>query len=572
MQISEQKKRIAIVGGGPSGLFIYKRLIEAGYQDIEISIFEKKNQLGVGMPYSVAGANTEHITNVSDNEIPEIVNSISDWIKNAPEELLGRFNITAANFNEFKVLPRLLFGEYLSAQFQLLLAKAKILGIVTHVRLAVTVVDIIDEPLQNEVKINLGVGKLLTFDQVVICSGHNWPIKFEGKVDGYFDSPYPPAKLDLKLNHAVAIKGSSLTAIDAIRTLARSNGSFKSEKDGFISYQLAPGSEQFRLVMHSRNGLLPAVRFHLEDSHLRNDSLLTEAELEQHRIANGGFLSLDYLFEKNFKEMFPEKRPDFYLKIKDLTIEDFVSMIMDFREHIAPFQLLKAEYEEAEKSIRRHESVYWKEMLAVLSFAMNYPAKYLSAEDMIRLQKVLMPLISIVIAFIPQNSCRELLALHDAGVIDIIAVGNDGEAVPAEDEGINYQYTNEQGEDVTVHFKTFVDCVGQPHLSYQEFPFRSLLGQNVISEAKLKFKDEAKGREALNAGNKKVEKAGNSFLLKVPGIAINDYYQVVDGKGAANNRLYIMSVPYIGGFNPDYSGLDFCEAASLKIVKSVFSR
>jgi hypothetical protein len=31
----------------------------------------------------------------------------------------------------------------------------------------------------------------------------------------------------------------------------------------------------------------------------------------------------------------------------------------------------------------------------------------------------------------------------------------------------------------------------------------------------------------------------------------------------------MMAVPYIGGFNPDYSGLDFCEAASEVIIKSI---
>ncbi|WP_192501012.1 hypothetical protein [Flavobacterium sp. PL002] len=56
---------------------------------------------------------------------------------------------------------------------------------------------------------------------------------------------------------------------------------------------------------------------------------------------------------------------------------------------------------EAEKSIKRQQSIYWKEMLATLSFAMNHPAKYFSAEDMQRLQTVLMPLIYIVIAFVP---------------------------------------------------------------------------------------------------------------------------------------------------------------------------
>lgn len=31
----------------------------------------------------------------------------------------------------------------------------------------------------------------------------------------------------------------------------------------------------------------------------------------------------------------------------------------------------------------------------------------------------------------------------------------------------------------------------------------------------------------------------------------------------------MMAVPYIAGYNPDYSGLDFCEAASKFIVESI---
>jgi len=30
-----------------------------------------------------------------------------------------------------------------------------------------------------------------------------------------------------------------------------------------------------------------------------------------------------------------------------------------------------------------------------------------------------------------------------------------------------------------------------------------------------------------------------------------------------------MAVPYIGGYNPDYSGLDFCEATSGNLANSV---
>src|ERR1700750_2463504 len=97
-----------------------KRFVDAGRTDLVIDIFEKKHELGTGMPYSAEGANDEHITNVSGNEIPELVTSIAEWIETAPKVLLNRFNITPKSYNDFKVLPRLVFGQYLAAQFELL--------------------------------------------------------------------------------------------------------------------------------------------------------------------------------------------------------------------------------------------------------------------------------------------------------------------------------------------------------------------------------------------------------------------------------------------------------------------
>ena len=304
--------------------------------------------------------------------------------------------------------------------------------------------------------------------------------------------------------------------------------------------------------------------------HLSNDSLLTREEIDAHRKNNDGFLSLDFLFEKDFKEIFRERDPEFYQHIKDFSIEDFVADMMELRERLDPFQLLRAEYVQAVKSIKRQESVYWKEMLAVLSFAMNHPAKYLSAEDMQRLQKVLMPLISIVIAFVPQKSCEELLALHQAGVLDLVPVGSDSTVEPQNEGGILYHFTDDDNNAQSVYYKTYIDCVGQPHLSYHDFPFKSLLSQKAISPARLKFKCSEAGDIALAEDPENVarDEQGNYFL-NVSGIAINDNFQIIDQYGAYNKSLYIMAVPYIGGFNPDYSGLDFCEAASLRIVQDI---
>ena len=552
--------KIAILGGGPSGLFMFKRLVESGLPNLHIDIFEKGRQLGAGLPYSSAGANDEHITNVSGNEIPKIVTPVAEWIKGVSAETMTHFHIDH-RFNDYKVLPRLLFGHYLSAQFELLLQKAKSAGISCLVHLDSPVTDVADQG--GYIEIEIAGTEIAHYDRVIICIGHHWPFKHEGVVPGYFDSPYPPSKLAMHLNHPVAIKGSSLTAVDAVRTLARHHGSFIRDNEN-TTFKLEPEYPEFKIVLHTRNGMLPAVRFHLEDSHLENARLLKPEEIATHIIANDGFLSLDFIFEKDFKDIFRGKEPEFYQRIKAMTLEDFVADMMELRERLEPFQLLKAEYAEAEKSIKRKESIYWKEMLGVLSFAMNYPAKHLSAEDMQRLQKSLLPLISIVIAYIPQSSAEELLALHKAGILSIVQVGDDSKVEAQADSGAVYHYDGQ-----SVAFHTYVDCVGQPHLNYCDFPFKSLLVSKTISPAMLKFKSTEAGKAALAAGKDVYVDSQENYYLHVSGITINDNFQVVDPYGAFNDRIYMMAVPYIGGYNPDYSGLDFCEEASATIIKSI---
>ncbi|GAA4322234.1 FAD-NAD(P)-binding protein [Mucilaginibacter gynuensis] len=562
--------RIAILGGGPAGLFLFKKLLDSGRDDIAIDIFEKKKQLGPGMPYSHDGANDEHITNISDNEIPHLVTSIVDWIKTVDRDTLHRFKIDPDEFHEYEVLPRLLFGRYLAHQFVLLQQIAKEKGIEVNARFSCRVTDVADYPEQNITLVDTADHGKFEFDRVIVSTGHCWPLKHEGTIPGYFDSPYPPAKLQFRANHPVAIKGASLTAIDAIRTLAMHNGTFVHEDNKRPVFKLADDSPDFKIVMHSRNGLLPAIRFHLEESLVTQDALLSPEEIKANRGANEGFLQLDYVFEKSFKDSFRDKQPEIYEQIKDMRMEDFVTAMMDRREKRDAFELFEAEYEEAEQSIKRHESIYWKEMLAELSYVMNYPAKYFSAEDMLRLKKVLMPLISIVIAFVPQSSAEVILALHEADVLDLISVDDDSRVEPVEKGGIIYHYTDCDGQQCDKHYETFIDSVGQPPLPFSELPYKSLIDKHTVSPAKLQFRDNDAAREIMEKGNTDVEAdAKGNYYLKVPGVTINDCFQVVDSYGAYNERIYMMAVPYIGGYNPDYSGLDFCDTASNCIAKSM---
>jgi uncharacterized NAD(P)/FAD-binding protein YdhS len=241
---------------------------------------------------------------------------------------------------------------------------------ITRIHVGAKVTDINDAPEKDHTLIKVGDNESFEFDSVIICIGHHWPQTREGRLTGYFDSPYPPSKLKINIDHPIAVRGSSLTAIDAIRTLARHNGIFTREEAHKLSYQLHQDAKKFKIVMHSRQGLLPGVRFHLDDPKLSKASLLSTEEIAVHRKENEGYLLLDFIFEKDFKESFIKKDPEFYEKIKDMNMEEFVGSMMSMRD---PFLLLKGEYAEAKRSIRRKESVYWKEMLAVLSFAMNYP-------------------------------------------------------------------------------------------------------------------------------------------------------------------------------------------------------
>jgi len=87
-----------------------------------------------------------------------------------------------------------------------------------------------------------------------------------------------------------------LTAIDAGRTLANQNGSFLADEQGNLNYSLKEQSPNFKIVMHSRGGLLSTVRFHLEDSHLSNNALLGANQIDIHKRENNRLIYLDYLF------------------------------------------------------------------------------------------------------------------------------------------------------------------------------------------------------------------------------------------------------------------------------------
>lgn len=566
-----KKIRIALIGGGPSALFIIKKLLQHQPDKFTIDIFERQAALGRGMPYSHQGASFEHVTNVSSDELCPLTESLIDWVNKQPEALLAEFSVEKSTFHEKQVTPRLLFGLYLEDQFKVLLTECEKSGLHAQVHLHTDVLDIIpDDDNGQTSSVLLQSGKIDGFDITIICTGHVWPTTEERKTSGYYGSPYPPAKLNRKFNHPVALKGSSLTAIDAIRTLSVANGRYFTDSTGQLKYQVAEEVPDFKLVMHSLHGLLPNVRFHLDDPLVSTEGMLSEQRIDQHISHNGGFLSLDFIFEHNFKGILKHKDPTFYAKIADRSLESFVDWMLGSRKAFEPFTLFKLEYLQAGQSIEDEHSIKWMEVLSLLSFAVNHPAKYLCAEDMLRLHNVLQPLIALVIANVPQSSAEQLLALHAAGVLQVISVDSDSEVKIEADNVFNYVYKDSNNSPITQQYATFVDCTGQQHLPIEAFPFKSMLTEQLSLTAKLRFKTQKSAQTMLRQGATNVTQSTDGhYWLTVSGLAINDHYQLLLKDGQPCARYFIMAVPYISGFNPDYSGFDFCDQVSSLIVDKI---
>ncbi|MCD9855552.1 FAD/NAD(P)-binding protein [Epilithonimonas sp. JDS] len=561
---------IALIGGGPAALMILKHIVENKQYPNTITIFEKNDRLGVGMPYGKNGSNKEHVANISASELPDFEINFEDYItKHPPHEFPDFYSNGVFNVNQ--VIPRLVLGNYLEFLFHWYIKTVQKEGCTVVIKTNCTVDDIAFNN-DNQYTISTNSEDLFYVDIVILCTGHSWPKKYEEQVKGWFDSPYPPSKFTAELNGHVAIRGTSLTAVDAVKTLARLNGTYVSHEDGKLTYELHEGSENFKITLFSTGGFLPALRFHSDGEAYSSSWLMSMKDIYDYKSCHGGFVDLDYVFDLNFKQPLKEKDPDFYEKIKNLNIEDFAEHMLELRKEVDSFDLFKAEYREAEKSIDRQQPISWKEMLADFSYAMNYPAKHFSAEDMLRLRKSMMPLISVIIASLPQSSYREIISLYEAGLIDLIQVDKDSKVVPHEESGAVYHYTSENQQILEKHYSIFIDAIGQQPINYEDFPFEGIKKDNLLSQAYLSFKDNENAAALLSEGNRQVYKGYNdNYYLRIPGLEINDYFQAMNSYGEIISGLYIMAVPLIGGLNPDYSGLDFCDTAAERIVSSLFA-
>ena len=566
------KTNIAIVGGGMTSTYMLKHFIENGDREIAITIFEKGTDAGPGMAYNRKWVNPEHLANSGSQEIPDLEIPLHEWLRNRPDAWLEKHSIKREEIHKGAVYPRVVLGAYFIDQFKKLLENAKQRGLDVTVETNSTVTDIADNAAEGKVELTVDKSGQLgkhVFDKTIIATGHVWPEKKQ--IQGVYDSPWPITKLAKPLNHPVAVIGSSLSAVDTVLTLADKHGKFERKASGELVYLPNPDSEQFSINMFSRRGLLPDLRCHFEYPEHDINRYVKEAEIEEHRKANGGNVSIDFFF-KRYKEAVKKVDPEFYERIKTHDLKDFINFVVRERQKEPPFDWLKKEYASSQKSLAQKEPIHWKEILDDVTYSLSFYAKYLTAEDMLEFKRDLMPLAAYVIAFMPLESAEKLIALNRAGKLDLISTGQEWSmSTSPEEKGATLRY-RAGGKDVDKHYDMVIKATGQQPTSLDQFPFRSLVEQENVEPMRLKFRDE-KAAKAELSGTKPgeaemVKHERDGYYFYPGGLSVNDDFRLI-GKDGPNKRIFDVAMPHLLGCYPYTQSLPFCDHAAEIVTRAI---
>lgn len=157
------KKHLAIVGTGPRGIYSLQQLLRIG-TPLSVTLFEKGERAGVGMPYSPETASIE---------IPPVVVPSLDWLEAQPEGRLSSYGLDPDDLHDRQFTPRLLLGEYFRDQLLSLAETARRSGHRIEIREGTEVLDILAG--EDGLRLRTTAGSEGGFDRVILATGHDFP-------------------------------------------------------------------------------------------------------------------------------------------------------------------------------------------------------------------------------------------------------------------------------------------------------------------------------------------------------------------------------------------------------------
>ncbi|MDP2455256.1 MULTISPECIES: FAD/NAD(P)-binding protein [unclassified Kaistella] len=570
---------IAIVGSGPTALFLLKYIlenIEVLRSEIKkITIFEKEEILGMGMPYHPKTTDIYNLANISSEEIPMLQESFGDWLRRQNSDALKKLNVTDLPIDDSEVYSRVSLGHYFEEQFKQLISSLESKGIQIFQKVKCEVLDV-SKDSEKELTITDCHNEKHNFSTVVIANGHEW--KGEDKPEsGYYASPWPIHKLIPQnkegYNFPVGTLGASLSAFDVVTSLAHRHGTF-SKVNEKLTFKLNEANPKFKLVLHSSEGWLPHLQYEQKEPireifrHFTRNQLLD-------LIDENGFLRIedyfDHLCRPALIEAFRKDRLTHVVdQLQDSTFsfKDLVALMSEKHDYVDSFEGMKKEMVTARNSINHKIPIYWMETLDDLMYSLNYHAELLPAEDHLFFHKEIMSFLMNVIAALPLQSADILLALYDANCIELKAGYVNFPEDAFQENKTKIVVESADGNKEEVEYQLFVNCGGGKKLELEDFPFQTLVKQGVVRPATAPFAEQNFGKEQLRKSEDHIVKTDSGLEMKLSGIQIDSSYRTINKDNSTNSFLYDINFTHTNGLRPYSYGLQACSATSLILVES----
>ncbi len=571
---------IAVIGSGPTAIYLLKYILnhidELKNIIDKITIFEKEEVLGMGMPYHPKTTDIFNLANIASEEIPMLQETFGDWLRKQNKETLKKLNIPEAPIDDSVVYSRVSLGHYFHEQYKHIILAIKSGGIEVDEHSLSEVLDISQEK-ENELIIIDNQQKVHTFSIVVIANGHEW--KGEDKIEsGYYASPWPihklyPVNSEIH-NYTVGTLGASLSAFDVVTSLSHRHGKFITI-DNKLKFIKNENAQNFKIVLHSSKGWLPHLQYEQEEPireiyrHFHRNQLL---EL----VDNNGFLRIEEFFNYFCRPTLitaftKDKMLNVVEKLEDETFsfKDFVAFMSEKHEYVNSFNGMKSEMITARNSVLNNEPIHWMETLDDLMYSLNYHAELLPAEDHIFFHKEIMAFLMNVIAALPLQSAEILLALYDANTIELKAGIVSFKEDSFDNNKTKIYLKTQDGNIEELEYSLFVNCGGHKKLELDDYPFQSLVEKGLVQCATAKFSDTIiieNFSENLEPNN--LIHNNNNVRLKLSGIDIDSSYRTINKYGYTNHFLYDINFTHTSGLRPYSYGIQACSATSLILVES----
>ncbi len=226
---------------------------------------------------------------------------------------------------------------------------------------------------------------------------------------------------------------------------------------------------RLRITMVSKIGIMPEGDFYYPFPYEPLVCLTQEAMDAE--ITKGVDGLLDRVFALLCAEL-DTVDPDYLGRLPETgrTVEGFAPAYFSHRREVGGLRAVKRDLAGSRETMRRKETIAHRYALLRGHEAFDYILRELPEKDYQRFLDHLMPVFADCYAAVPHLSLARIIALHDAGVLELVATEEGAEFSQMEDGGIAVD-----AEDGTMKFDVMVDARGQAPASLVELPFPSLV-------------------------------------------------------------------------------------------------